>query len=180
MPVGCRVTLQCRIRRRSWATTKKQYRTPKVSVGTVKKSIAAITSGNCARKPASVLPVPGPLVLSALNEIQFGQRGRIPVSAVLREYGEHPRSDSRPPVKDQLTYFFWNSLSSHGAPMTGKPVPIHPESGAMPANYGFRSDDQQSLFPFWPHLPESTPKQAIKSKEPRSWPSALQTQDLLA
>jgi len=42
--LGLRVTLQCRIRRRSWPITKKQYRMPKVSVGTVKKSIAAISS----------------------------------------------------------------------------------------------------------------------------------------
>jgi hypothetical protein len=30
------------MRRRSWPMTKKQYRTPKVSVGTVKKSMAAM------------------------------------------------------------------------------------------------------------------------------------------
>ena len=41
---GCRVALQCKIRRRSWAITKKQYRTPKEIVGTVKKSIAAMAS----------------------------------------------------------------------------------------------------------------------------------------
>src|ERR1700730_4304057 len=41
---GFRVTLKCRILRRSWPITKKQYRTPKVSVGTVKKSIAAMAS----------------------------------------------------------------------------------------------------------------------------------------
>jgi hypothetical protein len=42
--VGCLVTWQCRIRRRSCAITKKQYGMSKVIVGTVKKSIAAITS----------------------------------------------------------------------------------------------------------------------------------------
>jgi hypothetical protein len=42
--VGCLVALKCKMRRRSWAITKKQYRTPKVSVGTVKKSIAALAS----------------------------------------------------------------------------------------------------------------------------------------
>src|ERR1019366_6445043 len=34
--LGLRVTLQCRIRRRWWPITKKQYRMPKVRVGTVK------------------------------------------------------------------------------------------------------------------------------------------------
>jgi hypothetical protein len=48
--LGCSVTLQCRIRRSSCAMTKKQYRTPKVSVGTVKKSIAAIASRWFAQK----------------------------------------------------------------------------------------------------------------------------------
>ena len=41
---GCLVTLQCRMRRRSCAMTKKQYSTPNVRVGTVKRSIAAIAS----------------------------------------------------------------------------------------------------------------------------------------
>src|ERR1017187_6607860 len=44
MLVGWRVTLKCRMRRRSWPMMKKQYRTPKVRVGTVKKSMAAIAS----------------------------------------------------------------------------------------------------------------------------------------
>ena len=39
---GFRVTPQRKILRRSWAMTMKQYRTPNVRVGTVKKSIAAI------------------------------------------------------------------------------------------------------------------------------------------
>src|SRR4029077_19080650 len=42
--LGFCVTLKCRIFRRSWPMTKKQYRTPNVSVGTVKKSIAAMAS----------------------------------------------------------------------------------------------------------------------------------------
>jgi hypothetical protein len=48
------------------------------------------------------------------------------------------------------------------------------------ANYGFRRDDHQSLFPFRPQPPGGNPKQAIKSKEVRSRLSPLQTQDLLA
>ena len=40
--VGCLVTWQCRIRRRSCAITKKQYGMSKVIVGTVKRSIAAM------------------------------------------------------------------------------------------------------------------------------------------
>jgi hypothetical protein len=38
---GIRLTLKCRMRRRSCATTEKQYSTPKLRVGTVKKSIAS-------------------------------------------------------------------------------------------------------------------------------------------
>ncbi|HXF13376.1 MAG TPA: hypothetical protein VN517_09495 [Terriglobales bacterium] len=41
---GCFVTLKCRIRRRPCPMTKKQWSTPNVIVGTVKKSIAAIAS----------------------------------------------------------------------------------------------------------------------------------------
>ena len=50
--VGCLVTRKCRIRRRSCAMTKKQYSTPKVIVGTVKKSIAAIASRWLLKKAA--------------------------------------------------------------------------------------------------------------------------------
>jgi hypothetical protein len=42
--LGFRVTLKCKILRRSWLITKKQNKTPNVSVGTVKKSIAAMAS----------------------------------------------------------------------------------------------------------------------------------------
>jgi hypothetical protein len=42
--LGFRVRLKGRMLRRSWPITKKQYRTPKVSLGTVKKSIAAMAS----------------------------------------------------------------------------------------------------------------------------------------
>lgn len=41
---GCFVTWQWRIRRRSCAMIKKQYSVPNASVGTVKKSIAAMAS----------------------------------------------------------------------------------------------------------------------------------------
>jgi hypothetical protein len=46
------VTLQYKIRHRSCAMTKKQYSTPKVTVGTVKKSIAAMASRWLLRKTA--------------------------------------------------------------------------------------------------------------------------------
>ncbi len=42
--LGNRVTLKWRIFRRSWPMVKKQCSTPKVSVGTVKKSVAAMAS----------------------------------------------------------------------------------------------------------------------------------------
>jgi len=42
--VGCLVTLKCKMRRRSWLIRKKQWSTLKVTVGTVKKSIAAMAS----------------------------------------------------------------------------------------------------------------------------------------
>ena len=43
-PIGCSVTLKWRILRRLCSMTKKQYKTRKVRVGTVKKSIAVMTS----------------------------------------------------------------------------------------------------------------------------------------
>jgi hypothetical protein len=43
-PVGCSVTLKWRILRRSCSMMKKQYKTRNVRVGTVKKSMAVMTS----------------------------------------------------------------------------------------------------------------------------------------
>ena len=43
-PVGCSVTLKCRMLRRPWLITKKHYSIRKVAVGTVKKSMAAMAS----------------------------------------------------------------------------------------------------------------------------------------
>lgn len=53
--VGYFVRLKCRRRRRSWLMTKKQLRTPKVIVGTVKKSMAAIASPVIRKKGAPAL-----------------------------------------------------------------------------------------------------------------------------
>jgi hypothetical protein len=39
---GCAVTLMCRTRRRSRERTKKTYKTPKVTVGAVRKSTAIV------------------------------------------------------------------------------------------------------------------------------------------
>jgi hypothetical protein len=50
------VALKCRIRLRLWLIAKKQYNTRKVAVGTVKKSIAAITSRWFLRKVNHRLP----------------------------------------------------------------------------------------------------------------------------
>jgi hypothetical protein len=57
--LGFLVTLKPRICRRSWPMTKKEYRTPNVSVGTVKKSIAAIASRWFCRNVSQSLAVSG-------------------------------------------------------------------------------------------------------------------------
>ena len=46
--------MKYRIFRRSWPMTKKQYKTPNVSVGTVKKSIAAIDGEVVARAEPAI------------------------------------------------------------------------------------------------------------------------------
>src|SRR5262249_19007920 len=70
--LGFRVTLQRRILRRSWPMRKKQYRTPKVSVGTVKKSIAAIPSRWFRKNVSQRLPRSGLLGIRCSHRCTLG------------------------------------------------------------------------------------------------------------
>jgi hypothetical protein len=67
-------------------------------------------------------------VIFALNEIQFAQKYRIRVSAVLRECAEPQVWILGHQAKDQVAYFFSDSFSSEATPMTGKPFPIEAEA----------------------------------------------------
>jgi hypothetical protein len=82
-------------------------------------------------------------------------------------------------AKNQIPRLLGDSLSSRDSSVAGKPIPIEPETGSMPADDRLRSDDYQNLLPFRPHPSDGNPKEAIKSSKP--WPRlpALQNHKLL-
>jgi hypothetical protein len=83
-------------------------------------------------------------------------------------------------AENQIPHFFTESLSTHNYLMTGKPIPVETEAGAMPTNNSFRRYDYQGLLPFRPHSSDNDPKQLIDSSKSRFWFPALHSQELLA
>jgi hypothetical protein len=83
--------------RRSWPMTKKQYRTPNVSVGTVKKSIAAMAPRWFLRNVSQRFPGSGFLAFAGAIVTPWVPMPLIRASAVHRECAVLPRWDYRQP-----------------------------------------------------------------------------------
>src|SRR5258708_24025260 len=145
---GLRVTLKCRILRRSWPMTKKQYRTPKVSVGTVKKSIAAIASRWLLRNVSHRFIGSGFLGARQIHretllfrEIetqleQLAMNARRSPSWILSHHTE-----------DQGANLFADTLPSSYLADSGDPRPIRTKSRSVPLHDGSRSDQDERLPP---------------------------------
>jgi len=140
--------------------TKKQYRTPKVSVGTVKKSIAAIASRWLLRNAATVLPARIARRLS--HPAQHGSLGNIEA-----EHFQLSVNARRAPGRilgDHTEDEFPQSRQTHFLPTRfdpRKPRPVELESCPMPANDGLRLDEGQCPLPSRPQLPQDYPEQLV-------------------
>src|ERR1700681_2472687 len=97
----------CRICRRSCAMTKKQYCTPKVRVGTIKKSNCG--NSHSPRRASGVAPVLGSSVfcVTTAKTVRFRD-----IESELQQLTVSARSTPGRILsyhaKDQLAYFFWN------------------------------------------------------------------------
>jgi hypothetical protein len=121
--------------------TKKQCRTPKVSIGTVKKSIAAIASRWLSKKAAPTLRqlrtprnLPHPTRHRSLRYVeaehsQFSMNTRRAQGRVLGYHAE-----------DEFAQFFAYTPSSRTSAMPREPLPIQLESSVMPIDNGLRLD----------------------------------------
>lgn len=76
-----------------------------------------------------------------------------------RVFGDH--------TEDEFLQFFARRPSSHAHSTPGDPFPVQLESGAMPADDGFRLDEDQCALPSRPETPQQMPKQFAESRKSR-------------
>src|SRR5467141_3763803 len=176
---GFRVTLKCRILRRSWPMTKKQYRTPKVSVGTVKKSIAAIASRWLLRNVSHRFIGSGflgarrnPSRDTPFREIetqleQLAMNARRSPSWILSNHTE-----------DQGANLFADTLPSSYLADSGDPRPIQAKSRSVPVHDGSRSDQDERLPPPGPAHSQRNPEQFVQGSQSTARSLRVQCQQL--
>src|SRR5215471_11674702 len=169
---GCEVTLTWRILRRPCSMTNKQYRTRKVTVGTVKKSRATIAS-RWLRTKASHLLAGSPrrwigrkyraTVLSESTKPSFCNSPWIfgaPIGVLLCQTpNQDPNrfADPRP-----------------AATRPRCPTPIQSETGPVPGDDRLRLSDQQRICPPRPSLSQEHPEEPINRAQRRPGPPPLQ------
>jgi hypothetical protein len=68
-------------------------------------------------------------------------------------------------AEDELAQFHARRLSADTNPFARDPLPIEPESGAMPANNCFRLHDEKRLLPTRPEASQNHPEQPILSSK---------------
>jgi hypothetical protein len=62
----------------------------------------------------------------------------------------------------------------------GSPAPIKTEAGAVPADHGFRLDDNQDFSPAGPIMAKSGPEESIQAIQFWPWPFSFEHGNLLS
>ena len=147
-----------RILRRSWPMIKKPYSTPKLMVGTVRKSIAAMASRWFPRK-VSQRRGRGFAALVAANawlgylEAQLEQLAvdtRCSPGRILRRHR-----------KDHLPHRLAHCPTATDRPGSRDPFPVPAKASAMPLHHGSWRDQNEGPFPSRPKLSQKNPKQLV-------------------
>jgi hypothetical protein len=140
--------------------TKKQYRTPNLSVGTVKKSIAAMASRWFLRNVVSQLWIsrstlypPGDRSLRNIEakHEQFSVDAGCTPSWI---FGDH--------LENQLPNLFRYWSSSDGLSDFGNQFPVQAEAGPVPAGHRFGRDHKECLFSSEPEPTNDDPEELIE------------------
>jgi hypothetical protein len=153
--------------------------TPKASLGTVKKSIAAMASRWLFRKAFHCFPGSG-----------FLGAFRIHLKTVRSEMSK-PSSFNSPCIRGaphlgvsptMRKINSRNSLLTHfrASFMPRAPCPIQLETGSMPTNDCVRLDDDKRALPPRPEPPQHHPKDPIRSSKPWLTAPSLQDSELLS
>ena len=90
-----------------------------------------------------------------------------------------PRSVVGHHAEDEVSQFPANASSTRMSSVPREPIPVHFESGPMPANDCLRLHDNQRLLPFGPEAAQGCPKQPIRGGKARPRASLLQNSKLL-
>ena len=77
--------------------------------------------------------------------------------------------------EDQFLNFLRRLSSPDGHPDLGDQLPVQTESARVPTNYGFRCDDDESLFPSRSESADSDPDELVEQVQ--SWPPMPTFQD---
>ena len=81
--------------------------------------------------------------------------------------------------KDQLANLPRRRSSSNLPPDSGGQPPVHTKTSPVPADDGFRCDDDEGLLPSRPDPPSDYPEELIEEVEARARMSTLQRDELL-
>ncbi len=82
-------------------------------------------------------------------------------------------------TKDQFPNFLRCRSPSNLPPDSGDPPPVHTKTSPVPADDGFRRDDDKRLLPRRPDPPSDYPEELIEKPETRARMSTLQSEELL-
>jgi hypothetical protein len=148
--------------------TKKQHNTPNVTVGTVKKSMAAMASRWLRRKASQRLAGSGSLALAPSIEKSFARRFETEHQQLSMNARRSPRWILRHHSEDQLPNFLRRPPFSDRFPHFRDHSPIQTEADSMPSDNGFRGDDEEQLLPLRPEPTNSNPEEFVEQIE--IWP----------
>ena len=166
---GFRVTLQQRIFRRSWPMTKKQYRTPNVSVGTVKKlhrcdGLTMISQegqpalGGIGRSPGPSQPSRDRRFREIKTQLeQFSVNARRSPGWIFSRHAEN-----------QGSYLRAHTPPTAHSSSSGEPFPVQPKARSMPSHNRLRCDQHERLLPTGPESPQNNPEQLVHGRQSRT------------
>jgi hypothetical protein len=80
--------------------------------------------------------------------------------------------------EDQLSNFLRRRLPPHPRPDSRDQFPVQAKTSSVPANYGFRRDDDKSLFPTRPEATDGDPEQFVEWAQARADAAASKRQDV--
>jgi len=99
------------------------------------------------------------------------------------ELGKPPLRETPPAANDHTEDQFPNLLRrpspSNLPPDSGDPPPVQTKTSPVPADDGFRRDDDERLLPRQPDPPSDYPEELIEKPETRARVSTLQSEELL-
>ena len=77
--------------------------------------------------------------------------------------------------EDQFPHFPGNAFPAHHLPSLGNRSPVESESRSVPADNGFRGDDDERPLPLHPQSTDRNPEELVK--QVKRWPRTTPFQD---